>query len=184
MPQKRRSTALFKALATAAMILVLLNSAWAGSKYQVLHAFTGGNDGGGLWGSLLLDQGGNIYGTTVSGGPKGKGGTVFKLAHQANGTWAESVLYNFCSQSGCRDGGGSTAGLTFDAAGNLYGTTQSGKLGRNCALQFPTPPRRVLSLRRRCDGQVSQYVWRNILRLRTHARLQRLESDHPSQLYR
>jgi uncharacterized repeat protein (TIGR03803 family) len=101
-------------------------SAWAAPKYKVLHAFTGGDDGGGLWGSLVLDQQGVVYGTTVAGGPKGGGGTVFKLTRRANGTWAQTVLYNFCSQSNCTDGGGSTAGLMFDSAGNLYGTTRSG----------------------------------------------------------
>jgi uncharacterized repeat protein (TIGR03803 family) len=98
----------------------------AAPKYRVLHAFTGGKDGGGLWGSLMLDRRHNVYGTTVAGGPKGKGGTVFKLTRRANGAWVQTVLYNFCSQSGCADGGGSTAGLIFDAAGNLYGTTTSG----------------------------------------------------------
>src|ERR1700733_1714315 len=49
-----------------------------------------------------------------------------KLTPRANGRWAEAVLYNFCSQSNCTDGGGSVAGLIFDAAGNLYGTTESG----------------------------------------------------------
>jgi uncharacterized repeat protein (TIGR03803 family) len=96
------------------------------TKYKVLHAFTGGNDGGGLWGSLLLDERGDIYGTTIAGGTKGKGGTAFKLTRGANGTWKETVLYNFCSLPGCADGGGSFAGLIFDGAGNLYGTTESG----------------------------------------------------------
>jgi uncharacterized repeat protein (TIGR03803 family) len=117
---------LFTAIAFSALVVTLASNASAGPKYKVLHAFTGGNDGGGLWGSLLLDQHGNVYGTTISGGPKGKGGTAFKLTRQANGTWSQTVLYNFCSRSGCADGGGPFAGLIFDAAGNLYGTTESG----------------------------------------------------------
>jgi uncharacterized repeat protein (TIGR03803 family) len=91
----------------------------------VLHAFTGGNDGGSLWGSLLLDGRGNVYGTTNYGGAHG-GGTVFELVSRANGTWTLALLYNFCSQTGCQDGNASTAGLIFDTAGNLYGTTGLG----------------------------------------------------------
>jgi uncharacterized repeat protein (TIGR03803 family) len=117
---------LLTAAVFAVLALTLSTAAWARPKYKVLHAFNGGNDGGGLWGSLLLDRQGNVYGTTIAGGSKGKGGTVFKLSRQANGTWTQTVLYSFCSLSNCTDGGGSTAGLIFDAAGNLYGTTQSG----------------------------------------------------------
>ena len=45
---------------------------------------------------------------------------VFELTPTANGGWTESVLYSF---TGGADGGQSWSGVTFDAAGNLYGTT-------------------------------------------------------------
>jgi len=38
----------------------------------------------------------------------------------------ETVLYNFCSQPDCSDGGGPVAGLILDAQGNLYGTAERG----------------------------------------------------------
>ncbi|HSZ02594.1 MAG TPA: choice-of-anchor tandem repeat GloVer-containing protein [Terriglobales bacterium] len=117
---------LVSATASSVLALTLAIPSWSAPRYKVLHAFTGGNDGGGLWGSLVLDKQGNVYGTTVAGGRKGKGGTAFELSRQANGVWSQTVLYNFCSLSDCTDGGGSTAGLIFDAAGNLYGTTESG----------------------------------------------------------
>jgi uncharacterized repeat protein (TIGR03803 family) len=114
------------ATAFSLVALSLATTVWAAPKYKVLHAFTAGSDGGGLWSSLVLDSQGNVYGTTISGGSKGKGGTAFKLSRQANGTWTETVLYSFCSRSNCSDGCGPYAGLVFDVLGNLYGTTVGG----------------------------------------------------------
>ena len=50
-------------------------------------------------------------------------GTVFELTPAAGGSWTEKVLHNFGSGT---DGSYPSAGLIFDAAGNLYGTTSSG----------------------------------------------------------
>jgi len=36
--------------------------------YTSLHDFTGGSDGGGPWGNMLVDAAGNVYGTTENGG--------------------------------------------------------------------------------------------------------------------
>jgi uncharacterized repeat protein (TIGR03803 family) len=78
---------------------------------------------------LTLDNSGNLYGTTISGGNGGwMGGTVFELSPNAGG-WTETVLYNFCTDGTtfhCSDGTGPLAGVTFDQAGNIYGTTQAG----------------------------------------------------------
>jgi len=104
-----RSPCLLTAIAFSVLTAGLVTAAWGAPKYTVLHAFTGG-DGGGLYSGLLLDQEGNVYGTTVAGGAKGKGGTAFRLKRQASGKWAETVLYNFCSAPECRDGGGPMGG--------------------------------------------------------------------------
>ncbi len=109
----------------AAFVLCLASNAWCTPKYKVLHAFTGGNDGGGLFGSLLVDHRGNVYGTTNFGGANG-GGTVFELTPDAGGTWNLTNLYSFCSQPECSDGNASYAGVTSDKAGDLYGTTSDG----------------------------------------------------------
>jgi uncharacterized repeat protein (TIGR03803 family) len=53
-------------------------------------------------------------------------GTVFELSPGSGGTWTETILYEFCSVSLCLDGAVPKAGLIFDAAGNLYGTTSGG----------------------------------------------------------
>jgi uncharacterized repeat protein (TIGR03803 family) len=84
--------------------------------------YTFGNqsgDGSYPFAGLVLDETGNLYGTTVSGGAKG-GGTVFKLSPSG----AETLLYTFRNQSG--DGSYPYAGVVFDNKGNLYGATYSG----------------------------------------------------------
>lgn len=91
----------------------------------VLHAFTGGSDGGSPYAGLIRDADGNLYGTTYLGGHRsahlGSGsGVVFKL----DSTDAESILYTFGGGPG--DGAYPSAGLAMDAQGNLYGTTTFG----------------------------------------------------------
>jgi uncharacterized repeat protein (TIGR03803 family) len=49
---------------------------WA---YTTLHNFTGTTDGGTPWGRLVLDSGGNLYGTAELGGTNSCG-VVFKIA--------------------------------------------------------------------------------------------------------
>jgi uncharacterized repeat protein (TIGR03803 family) len=90
----------------------------------VLYSFAGGTDGADPEARLAMDATGNLYGTTAAGGTSGNG-TVFKLAPPTiqGGKWTESVLYNFGTGT---DGATPVAGVSFDAAGNLYGTTSAG----------------------------------------------------------
>jgi uncharacterized repeat protein (TIGR03803 family) len=90
----------------------------------VLYSFAGGTDGADPQARLAMDATGNLYGTTAKGGTSGNG-TVFKLAPPKiqGGTWTESVLYNFGTGT---DGANPVAGVSFDTAGNLYGTTSAG----------------------------------------------------------
>lgn len=57
---------------------------------EVLYSFTGGNDGGFPYSSLISDNAGNFYGTATYGGSH-KEGVVFSIT--ASGK--ETVLYNF-----------------------------------------------------------------------------------------
>jgi hypothetical protein len=102
---------------------------------HVLYVFKGvnSNDGDAPVGGVIFDQSGNLYGTTAYGGT-GKCqlfggrvgcGTVYELVppKQKNGAWTEQVVYSF--QSG-KDGYFPWGNLTWDSAGNLYGSTQYG----------------------------------------------------------
>jgi uncharacterized repeat protein (TIGR03803 family) len=90
---------------------------------KVLHSFGDATDGDFVFGGLLIDSSGNLYGTTALGGTVGYG-TVFKLSPASGGGWAETILYNFGSDS--KDGQSPYAGLIFDTSGNLYGATAYG----------------------------------------------------------
>jgi uncharacterized repeat protein (TIGR03803 family) len=98
------------------------NGTWQES---VLYAFQGGSDGNYPSGNLVFDGSGNIYGTTLYGGTGiscNLGcGTVFELSPSQDGSWTETVLYNFQGEPN----GANPVGLTF-ASGSLFGTTPGG----------------------------------------------------------
>ena len=136
---------------------VLLGVAWA-QKESVLYTFcTQSNcaDGANPGGELVLDQNGNLYGTTDSGGAHDSSfchlvsyhgcGVVFKLDPAGK----ETVLHSFCAQPNCVDGANPIAGLIFDQKGNLYGTTFLGGAygngycfaGGSCGVVFKLTPK-------------------------------------------
>ena len=71
---------------------------------------------------VTLDEAGNLYGTTQTGGPASAGG-IFELAKSSTG-YAFHLLYSF--EGTPADGDTPDAGLIIDSAGNLYGTTENG----------------------------------------------------------
>ena len=100
----------------------------------ILHSFGTlfGPDGSEPWAGLTMDASGNLYGSTVFGGNvlcKNSTidcGTVFKLSPNGNGTWSETILYNFGAAG---DGSEPWGGVILDGSGNLYGTTKQGGAG-------------------------------------------------------
>ncbi|MGB7586706.1 MAG: choice-of-anchor tandem repeat GloVer-containing protein [Terriglobales bacterium] len=109
---------------------------------KMLHGFAGNapkgaaivGDGANPNGGLILDNAGNVYGTTLWGGNtlgmckgvQGSSGcgTVFELSppRAPNGEWTETILHRFSGP----DGVSPAAGVIADGEGNLYGTTEGG----------------------------------------------------------
>jgi uncharacterized repeat protein (TIGR03803 family) len=89
----------------------------------ILHNFDGccNTDGIDPESSLIFDSAGNLYGTTLGGGPN-LSGTVYELSPSGSGTWTEVLLYSFGGSVGYDISGG----VAMDASGNLYGTTNLG----------------------------------------------------------
>jgi uncharacterized repeat protein (TIGR03803 family) len=79
--------------------------------YVALHRFDG-RDGAFPNSSVVLDQQGNVYGTTTNDGAFGCG-TVFQLSPRSEGGWMYNVLYNL-------RGGASAGSMAIDSSGNLY----------------------------------------------------------------
>src|SRR5579863_3533392 len=78
-------------------------------------------DGSQPLGTLIQASNGDLYGTADEGGAYGYG-TFFKITT----TGTLTTLYNFCSKAGCADGSYPEGPLIQDAAGNFYGTANSG----------------------------------------------------------
>jgi hypothetical protein len=101
-------------------------------KQRILYSFSGGDDGGYPYASLVFDKQGNLYGTTANGGNtacQNGCGVVFELTPNADGSWSETVLHTFDGN----DGGQPLGPVSFDSEGNLYGTTSAyGYPGNNC----------------------------------------------------
>ncbi len=72
--------------------------------------------------ALIMNSAGDIYGTTQSTGLFSQG-VLFKLHNTVKG-WVYSIVHAF--QGGPSDGGAPMGHLTFDAAGNIYGTAAQG----------------------------------------------------------
>ena len=87
---------------------------------RVLYSFSGGADGGNPTSTLVMDNAGNLYGTTSAGGGTCACGVVFKLDAL---TGTESALHTFGSSN--VDGASPGYALT-PLGGMLYTTTDQG----------------------------------------------------------
>jgi uncharacterized repeat protein (TIGR03803 family) len=88
----------------------------------VLWSFGATGDGQTPLSHLIFDAMGNLYGTTSAGGANTVG-TVFQLVRTGL-QWSENILFSFGPDD--FNGYDPEAAVTFDKAGNLYGTTLQG----------------------------------------------------------
>ena len=103
-------------------VVFKLNNSGGVWTQSVIHTFTGGNDGSGPGSPVTIDQYGNVYGTTPTGGADGMG-VVYRLRPNATGGWTFSLIHTF---TGGDDGGGGSASRLLIAGGNLYGVCTVG----------------------------------------------------------
>jgi uncharacterized repeat protein (TIGR03803 family) len=116
---------------TAFMLTPNADGSWTASLLYKFCSLVFCPDGELPWG-LVFDAVGNLYGTTSYGGVSdncphqyGGCGTVFKLTPNADGSCTENILHDFANRPSTNP----FAGVIFDGAGNLYGTTVSGGPG-------------------------------------------------------
>ena len=109
----------------------------SGWSFTPLYSFDTRSPGNGIGpeSPVVIGPNGSLYGTTDIGGIAGQGcetygcGVVYNLrpsprvSSSVLGLWTETVLYSF---EGNPDGAHSVAGVIFDAAGNIFGTTLQG----------------------------------------------------------
>lgn len=88
---------------------------------HILHNFNQTSGDGATPSSILRDASGKLYGTTLTGGSHGQG-VVFKLVPASDGSWSETLVYNFQQTND----GIWPNGLMMARDGKLYGTTAAG----------------------------------------------------------
>jgi uncharacterized repeat protein (TIGR03803 family) len=155
-PERKFSLMLSAAKVVVEVVLVValgsVPGAWAARKYSSLYTFTtGGGSGNQPDGALVFDPAGNLYGTTAFGGAYAYG-TVFELSRNGRGGWKERVLHSFKNDGA--DGINPYAGVIFDMAGNLYGTTYAGGNHNGCTMGCGT----VFKLTPNGDGSWSEKI--------------------------
>jgi uncharacterized repeat protein (TIGR03803 family) len=127
----RRASGILFAL-TAFFMLAGLSQPAQSQTYQVIHNFTGG-DGDSPYGGPVLDQLGDLYGTTYAGGRYGAG-SVYRLVPRGS-SWKFSRLYSFKAGADGTGPGFGTLAIRPNCA--LFGTTEG---GGNFGIAFEVQP--------------------------------------------
>lgn len=134
----------FNAVKRATAVLALAAAAATTLPAQTvttLFSFNGVDGTGG--GTLVQDTDGNFCGTG------GDGAYHYGVVYRITPTGTLTTLYNFCSLSGCPDGGNPTNGLVLASNGDFYGTTADdgvyGQGGYNYGTVFKITPSGALT---------------------------------------
>src|SRR5256885_6889624 len=133
----RRTNFLF-ALIGAFLLLAIVSQPAQSQTYKVIHNFTDkGNDGATPYGGPILDQSGNLYGSTYLGGTYGAG-SVYKLSPNGS-SWKYSSLYSF--KAGWDGSGPAFGSLAVGPGSALFGTTEGGRpFGKVFSVPMGTKP--------------------------------------------
>src|SRR6202030_1144301 len=100
-----------------------------------LYDFQCGADGAFPLPGLTFDQSGNLYSASV--GTAYGYGNVFELSPNKDGSWSQSVLYNFKNTA---RGYVPAVGPVLGADGHLYGTTKEGGPSQRGVVYELSPP--------------------------------------------
>jgi uncharacterized repeat protein (TIGR03803 family) len=113
-----------------ACALALGTNAYA-ARGKTIHNFQSLQNGANPQSTLITDSAGNLYGTTYIGGAHNLG-EVYEMVRNSNGSFTQTTIYSFAGPLQ-NDGSYPWSALTFDSAGNLYGTTAGGGTSTACA---------------------------------------------------
>ena len=98
-------------------------------KENLIHVFTGADDGQGPWAGLIQGPNNSFYGT--AGGTPSRGGLIFRLkaaASSSGGAWVFDVLYDFTGSPNGYD----PLELNLGKGGVIFGVTLYGGSGQSC----------------------------------------------------
>ena len=132
--------------------------------FQVIHTFTGGDDGAAGSAGRMLVQHGRLFGAVTAGGRYGSG-VVFELTPTPVGEWNFRALYSFRGQP---DGSFPYGALLRGGTGKIYGTTYyGGENGIGTVYELSPRPtgewneRVIYSFQNGSDGNspISNLVW-------------------------
>ena len=93
----------------------------AGGGWSETTILNGTSARGNAFRGVTFDNHGSLYTNAAAGGPSNNG-TIIRLSPVSSG-WASGVIYTFL---GGADGSQPASGLTFQAPGRIFGTTESG----------------------------------------------------------
>lgn len=103
----------------------------------ILHSFAASGDAAFPSSELVMDEHGNLYGTTTLGGTNNLGAVYEVSPPKAPGApWTEAVIFSFNGSDGTLPAGR----LLLDGSGALYGTTDGGGAGSEGTVFKLTPP--------------------------------------------
>lgn len=125
-------------------------------RVTLLHSFKGGiADGCYPFGTVVRDEAGNFYGTTLACGSYGNG-TIWRVSKKGK----ETILHNFAG--GTSDGCSPDIGVTRDSHGNLYGGADCGANGNGALYELSA--KRKLTLLHSFDNTDGASPYGEVLR--------------------